>query len=401
MKKGAVIVTILVIIGLPVLVWGAIRVGYEVDKIIEVEQAKEERIANMPEGSMVTISATRTPVLTPTAEPALPRLTVAFEASTSHLPVIQVAELEDKEYSVELLPLYFNGEAEYSADELASMLKSGEVDILFTGSQFLPRFGNIGKIIFPIDQSVGTDQIVSWTQPLPPSVTIATVANSRGHFLALEYLRFNEVAIGSVEFVFTETDEEAVQSFLVKEVDAVAGRGRPIERAILVGGETIASSSDYPIYDLAIASNMALSQTAPAIEQFIYDWYEVLKMLQEDPETVAQTIAYWRYDQQPTNGWTRIYRDTAMEDLQQSFVLLAQANLEGGTIVMQDLTPLRDLLQDSYGLWIWSGITPPEFDAESAIETSFVLTATERTELWPADESTLVNDSFRLSPILK
>lgn len=377
-----------------VLTWLAVNI---VTNIIENERVEQERIESIPEGNMITITSTRVPATPiPTPEPIRPVFTVAFEASASHLPVIHVAEFEHEEYQLSLLPLDFNRENWYSAEDLARMLETGEVDVLFTGSQFLPRFGNIGVVIFPVSQSMGADQIVSWTESITQSTTIAVVENSRGHFLTLLSLRLNNKAVDSIEFVYTTTEDEAVQQFLLKKVDAVAGRG-PIERAILVGGTEIASSSDYPIYDVAIASNDALVNKGSAIQQFVEDWYRSMRTLQEEPEVVATSIAYWRYEQQPTNGWSRVYRDTAVDDLQQALSLYSQAGLED-SIIMQGPEILSDYLLDSYAIWIWSGIELPEFNALEAIAPSFVISATENTNLWPEDGE-LMNDTFRMEPI--
>ena len=404
LDKKRIFWTIVIVFLLPLLVFAGWN-GYGwIVNIVVAEQARQEARLTAIQETLPSVIVTTTRTISPTVSPiVVPEsrvvsLTVAFDASASHLPVIQIAEIENEEYSLSLLPLNFNGENEHTAEELAKLLENGEIDILFTDLQFLPRFGNIGKIIFPIDQSRGADLMVSWSEAITQSTTIAVVASNRGHILSIAHMSLAELPMKSGQFHYTTSDDEAVQLFLSHKVEAVAGRMPAIYRAVRAGGTVVASTDDLPvIFDVAIVSYKALDEKSAEIERFVQDWYLSMKMLQENPDILAELLSNWRYNHQPTNGWTRIYRDTAPNDLEKSLKPLAQASMEDALAVMQNPTILSDQLLDIYSLLVWSGATIPELNAKETIEPRFVIDVSDD-ELLPT-AGTLMNDTFQLSPV--
>lgn len=345
----------------------------------------------------------------PVPESERPEICVAFDSFGSYFTAVDAAS-RATQYKPVLVPFYFDGTNEYDEAARAEMMRSGSCDILFTTADFLPRNGNVGVIPLFVDQSAGADKVVAW----PTSVTrsgksiqkfndlsglrIAFSEGSAGHFQVLALLRLVGIETSQVQLVPAASVADAVQLFVDKQVDAVAGWEPDIFDAQAVGGQVLVSSDWWRnISDVIVVSNNADATKRQAVLAFLYDWLASLRDQQQDLAGPAQTIANWRYNGQPSGDWTFVYDGSATDDMRTWLGPIAQAPLSSNVILFENSDFIVEQLEEARDIWAWGGLELPAFDVAAAIEPFYINQLATDASLQPAGGE-LVNSSFQPVP---
>lgn len=371
-------------------------------------------MAIQPTAMPVAVRPTETLVPSkPTTPVKREKLVLACDAFGSYFPGTQVDQMENRSYDIEMIPFLFDGEGgKYDIKEgiRAKNLASGEWDILFTTDNSLARFGNVGVIVAWIDQSAGADKVVAWPNAVTvpgravskfndlSGLTITYSEGSVGHYQVLALLRVVGLTTNNVKMLPASSVAEAVQFFIDKKADAVAGWEPDITKAIDAGGKELVSSDWWRnIGDVILVSNKANTEKHDLIMAFLHDWFVAIKQQQENLDEAAKIIAAWEFEGQPTNDWTFVYPDTATDDLKLWLGTIAQAGLSVNSLIMRELTgPMSEQLQTMRQIWEWglsAGSLPP-FDFRKAIEPSYVLALANDSTLKPSGGQ-FVNPSFQ------
>lgn len=359
------------------------------------------------------------PTLVSTAEE---EITVAGDSFGSYFTVCLVDQMK-RSYSLKVIPFLIDGKGgkyDFSEEQRASNIKDGTWDILLTTADGLAKKGNIGKIVAYIDQSAGADKIIAWpesvTQPGKKigyfndlkGMTITFSEGSVGQYQVLALLRVVLLTSSDVKFLPAQSVAEAVDLFLTKKADAVAGWEPDINKATEAGGIELASSSWWRnVSDVIVVSDNANTTKKEAVKAFLRDWFFAVKQQQGGIDAAASAIASWKFDGQPTNDWTYVYPDgyvdedgfthTSVEDLASWLGSIAQAGIGENTVLMQDPQLIVDQLSTAREVWAWGNLTDTEtpFDPAAMIETSYVLELSQDRSLYPASGASFVNPNFQ------
>jgi len=221
------------------------------------------QVTPIPQTAVPTVKGQATPVPTtivvaPTKQPgtttqARPVLTVALDAFGSYFPALQVAQDPNREVDLNIIPFNFDKQYEFTEVERAAKISSGEWDILLTTGDSLAKKGNIGKIIAMVDQSAGADKVaarptgmdgkpINYFNDLKGKV-ITFSEGSVGHYQVLALLRVVLLTPTDVKFLPAASVADAVQNFLDKKADAVAGWEPDINGALDAGGKELVSTA--------------------------------------------------------------------------------------------------------------------------------------------------------------
>lgn len=375
-------------------------------------------------------TATTTTPVKPTAASSKPvTLTVAFDSFGSYFTVAQIDQME-RQYGLELIPFNFNkpkqpangiewSQAEkenyfiWTEDERAAKIKSGEWDILLTTLDSLSRKGNIGYIIAMIDQSAGADKIVAYPRAANgrylnifndiEGSTVVFSEGSVGQYQLLAVLNYVNIPPDKVTMVGLSSVTDAVEYFIQKKADVVAGWEPDISNALTpdVGGREWVSSAWWRnISDVIVVSPNANTNKRELVKSFLRNWFTALKVQQEDFASAANQIASWKFKDQPTNDWTYVFEGTAEANLGNDWLsTIAQAGLGANLTLMENPSMLADNLTTARTIWAWGGAisTDQPFDPLAMIEPSYILELAKEKGLYPS-KGQFVNPTFQPVP---
>jgi hypothetical protein len=279
-----------------------------------------------------------------------PVITVGEDQFGSYFVLQQIAEDKTLPFQVNVVPFGFNDEVgNPSEQDRGKKLANGEYDVLLTTSASLSRMGNIGKVIFFVDQSNGADKIIvkNIASNGSPILTFndlkgksICVANGNvNHFAILAALRVAGISPTEVTWIKSDNVPSAVDNFIQGKCDVVGAWEPEASRASKDGaGNTLVDSKWWNnITDVAVSSNQALSQKPELMKAFTAAWMKYAKMQSENLKLSGEQIAAWTFQGQPSNDWTFIYPGSEESDMHIWLDTIAQAGLVENMVAMQNI----------------------------------------------------------------
>jgi hypothetical protein len=326
-----------------------------------------------------------------------PVLKVGVDSFGSYFVAMQIAQDPNTPFRLEIIPFGFNGAKNPSEAERGQSLANGDYDLLFTTEASYARLGNVGKIIFVIDQSDGADAIV--VKNMPSSGTVITSFNDlKGksicvadgnvdHFLVLAALRVVKINPSEVTWVISEDVSKAGQNFIDGKCDAVATWDIATVTEKGNGHVFLSSVKWHNLIDVAVASDNAIANKKDLVQSFTYYWMKYAKSQADDLATASLSIANWTYNGQPTNDWTYVYTDTAKDDMITWLTTISQAGMAENIVTMQNIGYLKLHITAAREAWANAGmiIDIKPYNLETAIDPQFVLAL--------VDDSSLINSA--------
>ncbi len=294
-------------------------------------------------------------------------------------------------YQLELVPLWFedaegNLYNEYGEAEQAELLRSGEIDVLFTTFDALRRSPDAGVWVRDLNQSAGADQI--WAHFVGKAgcpgkeilifndlagCKIGLTGLSVSHFQTLSMMRVASMGPDDVEIVQYDDVYPAVDDWLAGITDGVAGWVDAIEAAYEVGKRHVTSAWLRNIYDVVGVSNQANTGKEEAVYWFLHDLEEAINLQKLNLGEASDQIASWQWDGHATNDWTAIFPDTAEDDMRYWSAGIAPATLDQNLVLIEGDA---FLLHERYGwtgeIWQWGGVEIGEIDPAKLFELKYL-----------------------------
>lgn len=317
-----------------------------------------------------------------------PTLVIGEDSFGSFFIAQQIAQDTSLPFRLVVVPFDFSTEVgNPSEQDRGAKLNAGEYDLLLTTGASLSRMGNIGKVIFFVDQSNGADKIIV-KQISSDGTPITTFNDLKGkkicvangnvnHFAILAALRVAGIdPVNGVTWERFDKVSQAVDGFIAGKCEIVGAWEPEASRAIEEGNGTTLVDSKWwnNITDVAVASNQALASKQDLLKAFTTAWMKYAKMQGDNLEQAGQQVAAWTFNGQPTNDWTYIYPGSELNDMHAWLDTIAQAGLVENVVAMQNIGYFKLQITAARDAWTRAGmiVDIAPFDLDNLVYPDFI-----------------------------
>lgn len=333
-------------------------------------------------------------------------VTIAFDKEfPPYAPVVLLYQerlAEKRGLGVRFIPFDIEDKNRFAEWRRAELLQNGGFDIMLTTMDTFALYGHpgMGKITAIIGESAGADKAVVEASTVRTfndleGKAFAYSDSSVSEFLLYYMLRVAGIPPERVIRFGHENLNQAVRRFLAREAHGVIGwTSEDLEQAMRrPDAKVLMTSEQFRVtLDVIVTGSRALETKPEAVQAFHDAWFEANKMVIEQPDRAAASIARW------SSKYTGV---ASSEDLKAALSEFAQATLADNQNVFseQNLPLLYTRFREAQNVWA-SGGRPParllrEDELPQMFEPSFVRRSAQQSSLLTSRPP--VNPTFHLT----
>jgi len=240
---------------------------------------------------------------------------------------------------------------------------------MFTTFEKVKRYPKMGKIIYVIDETAGSDAMYCVGVGDLNALKGKKIAYSDGsisEFFTYWALDFANLGKNDVKLSPKDDVDKAVESFVGGENDCVVGWSPNIDKAAArKGSAPVVSSARLRVaLDVVVVSNKAATEKPAQVYSFLKAFVKGSYMMWDNPEKAAKTIADW-----DTTGWTGIADVASLKD---QMTTIAPATFQYNTVVFGNLSRFESRLDEAGSVMKKFGITIPDSKSMELVDARFV-----------------------------